>query len=202
MTHTLQFYLDWWGPSRFLTLSLPHLSFPSTNKKLFIQAVAWCTCFRIPVCNILSISYLNGSLRCTGTGQQGVCLGVTFRSKCIWYGGPGKHPISSNTSGYTCKIFSLLVISLGTVPGQLDTVDSLHDTCITCWHLVFFGWSALLVIKLAPVEDSPILCEVVSSQVQTWWHKITKHFHCCLRHRMSLLVDAWYLDVPNKRYKN
>ena len=41
---------------------------------------------------------------------------------------------------------------LGTIPLQLDTVDpsdSFLDTCTLIWDLVFFGWSALLVIRLA-----------------------------------------------------
>ena len=146
--HTIAlFRLVWY--KHILSLSLPSLSFLSTNTKLFIKSVAWCTCFRIPSCNILSIFCLNGSLRCAGTGQQGVCLGVTLGSTCIWYVGPGKHPIPSNISGYTCKICSLLVISFGTETGWLDTVDILLETYIAVWYFVFFGWSALLVIKLA-----------------------------------------------------
>ena len=87
------------GSKQILNLSLPSLSLPSTKTKLLIQGVAWCTGFRIQTCNILPISCLNGSLRCTGTDWKGVCLAVTLGSICIWYGGPGKHPISSKTSG-------------------------------------------------------------------------------------------------------
>ena len=132
-----------------LNLSLPRFSFPSTSTKLIIQGVDWCTDLWIPAGNILSISCLNDSLRCTGAGQQEVCLGVTLWSTCIWYGGPGKHPIPSNTSGYNCKICYLLVISLGIALGQLNTVDSLLDTCIASWLLVFFGWMTLHVMRLA-----------------------------------------------------
>ena len=46
------------------------------------------------------------------------------------------------------RVCSFHVIGLGTVFGQLDTVDLLLDTCIASWHLVFFGWSALLVMRL------------------------------------------------------
>ena len=115
---------------------------------MFIQGVAWCTGLRIPTCNILSISCLNGSLRYTDTGWQGVCLEVILGSTCMWWGGPGKHPAPSNTSGYTCKICSLLVMSLGTVTSRMDAVHAFLDTCTAGWHLVFFGWSALLVIRL------------------------------------------------------
>ena len=87
------------GSKQILKLSLPSLSLPSTRTKLLIQGVACCTDFRIPPCEILSISWLNGYLRCLATGQQGVCLRVTVRSTCIWYGGPRKHPTPSKTSG-------------------------------------------------------------------------------------------------------
>ena len=46
-------------------------------------------------CNILLISCLNGSLRCTDIGWQGIFSEVTLGFACIWYGGPGKHPIPS-----------------------------------------------------------------------------------------------------------
>ena len=103
------------------SLSTINQQFCSREKQLlqlFIQGMAWCTGFRMPYYNILSISCLNGSLRHTGTGSQGIMLGSTY----VWYGGPEKHPVPSKTSGYACRICSLLVISLGTVLGQLDTV--------------------------------------------------------------------------------
>ena len=44
----------------------------------------------------------------------------------------------------TCVFLSLLVISLGLIPCQLDsvhTVKSGFDTSIFIWDLVFIGWS-------------------------------------------------------------
>ena len=72
------------GSKQILSLSLQSLSLLSTSTKLFIQGVAWCRDFRIPACNILSISCFNGSFRCTCTGQQEVCLGVMLGSTCMW----------------------------------------------------------------------------------------------------------------------
>ena len=85
------------GSRQILNLKFLSLSLPLTRTNLLIQGVAWLTGFRTPTCTILSISCLKDSFRWTGTGQQGVCLGVTLGSTWIWYGGPGKHPIPSNT---------------------------------------------------------------------------------------------------------
>ena len=93
-SHTIALFRLMWS-KQILSLSLPSLSLPSTSTKLFIQGVAWCTGFRIPTCNILSIFCLNDFFRHTGIWWQGVCLGVMLGSTCIWYGGPEKHPIPS-----------------------------------------------------------------------------------------------------------
>ena len=60
-----------------------------------------------------------------------------------------KHPTPSNTSGYTCWIWSLLVMILGMATSQMDDRHTFLDTCKASWQIVFFVWSALLVIRLA-----------------------------------------------------
>ena len=105
------------GSKQMCSFKLPSLFLLYTSTKLLIQGVASCTGLSTPVSSILSTSCLNASLRWTGIGWQGVCLGVTLGSICIWYGGPGKLPIPSKTSGYTHRIWSLLVTGFGTCLG-------------------------------------------------------------------------------------
>ena len=77
------------GSKQILSLWVLDLSFDSTNTKLLIQGVASVTGFNTLVCSILSISCLNVSFRCMGTGLQCVCFGCTQGSRCMVYGGPG-----------------------------------------------------------------------------------------------------------------
>ena len=146
------------GSKQMCSFRLPSFSLLSTSTKLFIQGVASWTGLSTPACGILSTSCLNASLRWTGIEQQGVCLGVTVGSICIWLGGPGKLPIPSKTSGYSHRICYLLVTSLGTayfcfgIWAATSCVDLWLDTSCFCTHnvdLVFLGWSAELAIKLA-----------------------------------------------------
>ena len=60
------------------------LSLDSTSMKLLIQRVASVTGFNTLGCSILSISFLNVSFRCMGTGLQGVCFGWMLGSRS-WY---------------------------------------------------------------------------------------------------------------------
>ena len=161
------------GSKQILSLWFPDLSFDSTNTKLLIQGVASVTGFNTPACSILSISCLNVSFRCMGTGLQGICFSCTLGSRCMVYGGPGNLPISSKTSGQCFIIGSLLVIFLwdlccfvsGTcgescaLDGILASAwewlcaDSCLELCIctgagTC--LVFLGWSYVLAIRACP----------------------------------------------------
>ena len=96
------------------SLRLPNLSLLSTKTKLLIHGVASCTGASTPACSILFISCWNFSFKCTGIGEQGVCLGGMLGSTWIWQSGPRNLPIPSKTSGYSHRIISLLVISLGT----------------------------------------------------------------------------------------
>ena len=143
----------------------PNLSFPSTRTKLFIHgSVSSCNGFSIPALSIFLISCLKLSLRWTGTGQQGVCLGGMLGSSWILYGGPGILLMPSKTSGYCDRICSLLVISLLTswFFAIIATGVWVATCCVDFWatafcldlwtdnltDLVFFGWSKELVIKL------------------------------------------------------
>ena len=145
------------GSKQIQSLKLPNLSFPSTSTKLLIQGVYSCTGFRTPALSILSMSCQKAPFKCTRIGLQGVCLGVIFWSKWIQYGGTWKASNTLKTSGYLCKICSLLVTNLGTSCFASSTVTTwfvlwadtgFYNLC-TDTFLVFFGWSNELVIKLA-----------------------------------------------------
>ena len=71
------------GSKHILSLWFPDLSLDSTNMKLLIQGVASVTGFNTPAYSILSISFLNVSFRCMGTGLQGVCFGWMLGSRCM-----------------------------------------------------------------------------------------------------------------------
>ena len=66
------------GSKQMHSLKLPDLSLLSTSTKLLIQGVASWTGLSTAACSMLSTSCLNVSLRWTGIGWQGVCLGVTL----------------------------------------------------------------------------------------------------------------------------
>ena len=145
------------------SLGFPCLSVPSMNTKLLIHGVALCTGFRTPTFSILSTSHLKASLRCIGTGLQGVCLGDTFGSNWILYSPPGNFPIPSNTSGNLFKICSFVVITLlssGIMWVCEDYASTLWGKAfMICFSFVWcifgfcgfscLGWSQELVSKLA-----------------------------------------------------
>ena len=58
------------GSKQMCNFRFPNLSLLSTMTKLLIQGVASLTCASSPACNILLISCLNASLRCTGLGGK------------------------------------------------------------------------------------------------------------------------------------
>ena len=120
--------------------------------------------------------------------------------------------IPSNTSGYLCRIWSLLVISLGasflfffgiwvaTVYIIVWAGTSCFWTCKVT--LVFFGWSAELVIKLALGGRYLVLSLVVLSQASMLFYMIIEHFHCSLQHRMLLPLISWCPGVQGRIHKN
>ena len=105
------------GSKYTLNLSLPRLSLPFTKTKLLIQGVDWCTGFRITACNIFFNSlfeWLFEIHRCQLArsllwGNTWIYMYMVWRST--------KHPMPSKTSGLACRICSLLVLSLDTIPG-------------------------------------------------------------------------------------
>ena len=103
------------GSRQILNLTCPWLSLFSTRTKLLIHSVASVTGSKTLACSIWLISFWNVSFRWIGMGLHGVCFGVTFGSTWMWYGSPGNLPIPSKMSGYSCKICSWLVISVGGV---------------------------------------------------------------------------------------
>ena len=117
------------GSRQIRSFPWPWLSVLLTRTKLFIHGMACATGTMIPACNILLIFCWNASFRWIGIGLHGVCLGVTPGSTWIWYGGPGNFPIPSKTSGYSCRIWHWVVMSLGNM---------------VLW--VLWGWSSCLVI--------------------------------------------------------
>ena len=77
--HYCYIQIGWVKTDSQLEISLHIL--PPTSTKLLIQGGAWFPDFKIPTCNILSISFLKDSLRCTGIGQQGVYFGASKTSE-------------------------------------------------------------------------------------------------------------------------
>ena len=152
------------GSKQVLSFEFPSLSLPSTSTKIFLHGVASWTGFRTPTFNILLVSCLIASYRCTGISQQEVCFGVAFESNWIWYRVPGKHPIPSGSSGYLCKSFSLLVTSLEITCCWFNTVDS-------CFEL----WADTFCLELLNRHSRHGLLWVVTwtgNQGSSWWQII------------------------------
>ena len=125
---------DWWGPSRFSISNFQ--AYPSLQQVQNCWSMGWphVLAAELLFLSILSISCWKTSFKCTGIGLQDVCFGVTLWSIWMWYGGTGKHPIPSKTSGKLCEICSLLVTNLGTSCFASGTVTA----WLLLWADTFF----------------------------------------------------------------
>ena len=140
------------------SLRFPSLSLLSNQYKTVDPGGRFMDRYKYPACNILLISCWNCDSRWIGTGQQGVVwvahLGQAVYNNLVLGIGQSLQRHWDTTVGF----ISLLVISLGpfslTAGGCIASASAFlwASTCLfwTCkTSLVFFGWSAELVFRLA-----------------------------------------------------
>ena len=183
------------GSKQMHSFKLPDLFLPSTSTKLLIQCVPSCTGLSTPSCNILSTSCLNASLRWIGIGWQGVCLGVTLGSSCIWEAANPFKDIwvfmqnlffACDQLG-NCKLLSWHLSSHFMCRSLSRHFLLLYTQC----RFSFLGVISWACYQ-ASVANSPILFLVVSIQASMLFYKIVTCCHHLQQQRMPHPSITWY----------
>ena len=86
------------GSKQILSFKLPILSHPQQTQSCLYMGLLHVLALKLSLSASYQFLAEKASFKSTRIGLQGVCFDVIFGSNCIWYGGPGKHPILSKTS--------------------------------------------------------------------------------------------------------